>query len=93
MIYRNSHTAPGYGNSYHAAFLRNSVRRLYWELERDFLGQVIFDLVSQFAKGRVPIALDFACGTGRVARFLHESGLNVIGVDVSDAMLTAGKIS
>ena len=32
-------------------------------------------------------ALDFGCGTGRSTRFLRNLGLNVIGADVSQAML------
>jgi SAM-dependent methyltransferase len=32
-------------------------------------------------------ALDFGCGTGRSTRFLRNLGLNVVGADVSQAML------
>jgi SAM-dependent methyltransferase len=32
-------------------------------------------------------ALDFGCGTGRSTRFLRTLGLNVIGADISQAML------
>src|ERR1051325_1975507 len=32
-------------------------------------------------------ALDFGCGTGRSTRFLKEFGLNVVGTDISQAML------
>ena len=32
-------------------------------------------------------ALDFGCGTGRSTRFLRSLGLNVVGVDISQAML------
>src|SRR5215475_10278988 len=32
-------------------------------------------------------ALDFGCGTGRSTRFLKNLGLNVVGADVSQAML------
>jgi len=32
-------------------------------------------------------ALDFGCGTGRSSRFLKNLGLNVVGADISQAML------
>jgi SAM-dependent methyltransferase len=32
-------------------------------------------------------ALDFGCGTGRSTRFLKNLGLNVVGADISQAML------
>jgi SAM-dependent methyltransferase len=33
-------------------------------------------------------ALDFGCGAGRSSRFLRDQGFNVVGADISDAMLT-----
>ena len=32
-------------------------------------------------------ALDFGCGAGRSSRFLHDQGFDVVGVDISQAML------
>jgi ubiquinone/menaquinone biosynthesis C-methylase UbiE len=32
-------------------------------------------------------ALDFGCGAGRSSRFLRDQGFDVIGVDISEAML------
>lgn len=42
-------------------------------------------LIRRYNHGRR--ALDFGCGTGRSTRFLRNLGLEVIGVDVSQAML------
>ena len=42
-------------------------------------------LVRHYAHGRR--ALDFGCGTGRSTRFLRSLGLEVIGADISQAML------
>jgi SAM-dependent methyltransferase len=42
-------------------------------------------LVRHYSHGRR--ALDFGCGTGRSTRFLRNLGLEVIGVDISQAML------
>jgi SAM-dependent methyltransferase len=36
-------------------------------------------------------ALDFGCGTGRSTRFLRELGLEVVGVDISEPMLTQAR--
>jgi ubiquinone/menaquinone biosynthesis C-methylase UbiE len=42
-------------------------------------------LIRRYNHGRR--ALDFGCGTGRSTRFLRNLGLEVIGVDISQAML------
>jgi len=42
-------------------------------------------LIRRYNHG--PRALDFGCGTGRSTRFLRNLGLEVIGVDISQAML------
>jgi ubiquinone/menaquinone biosynthesis C-methylase UbiE len=42
-------------------------------------------LIRRYNHGRR--ALDFGCGTGRSTRFLGNLGLEVIGVDISQAML------
>jgi SAM-dependent methyltransferase len=36
-------------------------------------------------------ALDFGCGTGRSTRFLRELGFDVIGIDISEPMLTLAR--
>src|SRR5207248_7175952 len=42
-------------------------------------------LIRRYSQGRR--ALDFGCGTGRSTRFLRDLGLEVTGVDISQAML------
>ncbi|RJQ78551.1 MAG: class I SAM-dependent methyltransferase [Desulfobacteraceae bacterium] len=37
-------------------------------------------------------AVDFGCGTGRSTRFLRELGFDVIGVDISEPMLTRARL-
>ena len=39
----------------------------------------------------VRLVLDAGCGTGRIARELHRRGLDVVGVDLDDVMLAAGR--
>jgi len=46
-------------------------------------------LVRQHVRGGR--ALDFGCGTGRSTRFLQGLGFGVIGVDVSEAMLSQAR--
>ena len=43
------------------------------------------ELIRRYKKGSR--ALDFGCGTGRSTRFLRSLGLNVVGADISPAML------
>jgi SAM-dependent methyltransferase len=43
------------------------------------------DLIRSYNHGSQ--ALDFGCGTGRSTRFLRNLGLEVIGADISEAML------
>jgi SAM-dependent methyltransferase len=42
-------------------------------------------LIRRYNRGSP--ALDFGCGTGRSTRFLKNLGLNVVGADISQAML------
>src|SRR5574339_91299 len=42
-------------------------------------------LLAAYSSGRK--ALDFGCGAGRSTRFLRNLGFEVIGVDISPAML------
>jgi ubiquinone/menaquinone biosynthesis C-methylase UbiE len=46
------------------------------------------ELIEGRAVGRVA---DVGCGPGRVAAFMAEHGLDVVGVDVSQAMLAAAR--
>jgi ubiquinone/menaquinone biosynthesis C-methylase UbiE len=46
------------------------------------------ELIKERTVGRV---VDVGCGPGRVAAFLAEHGLDVIGVDVSQAMLAVAR--
>jgi SAM-dependent methyltransferase len=43
-------------------------------------------LIRRYSHGALR-ALDFGCGTGRSTRFLRNLGLEIIGVDISQAML------
>ena len=47
------------------------------------------EIIGHHINGRK--ALDFGCGTGRSTRFLKELGFDVIGVDISEEMITIAK--
>jgi ubiquinone/menaquinone biosynthesis C-methylase UbiE len=46
-------------------------------------------LIAEYVSGRR--ALDYGCGTGRSSRLLKQQGLDVTGVDISDAMLAQAR--
>jgi SAM-dependent methyltransferase len=47
-------------------------------------------ILKRFARGTN--ALDYGCGTGRSSRFLKKLGFEVVGVDISEAMLKLAQI-
>lgn len=61
-------------------------RRLYDELRGKPLDR---ELLDRFAEsiGSTGTACDLGCGPGQVARYLQGRGIQVCGVDLSDAML------
>lgn len=83
--YRLSHQGLAKASSYDAQFYTNPYRSMMWDLERRILSEVL----SRHSNIRT--ALDFACGTGRIAKFLNDAGIEVVGVDVSEGMLSVAK--
>ena len=80
--YRESHLDPARVTSYERGLgdIR-AAKGLEWMLER----RLIDELLRDYPKPRR--AIDFACGTGRLLGFLAERTPEVIGVDVSAAMI------
>jgi SAM-dependent methyltransferase len=64
--------------------------RLFDELSSKPLDRA---LLNRFAEEVEPLglAIDLGCGPGQVARYLHERGLPVMGVDLSPAMVTLAR--
>jgi SAM-dependent methyltransferase len=62
------------------------VRRIFEELQHKPLDRALLD---RFAAGvrDVGPACDMGCGPGHVARYLHERGVQVCGVDLSPVMV------
>src|SRR4249920_1211430 len=46
-------------------------------------------IIGEHVRGRK--AIDFGCGAGRSTRFLRELGFDVVGVDISEPMLTRAR--
>lgn len=63
-----------------AAYARLGVTGTYYLAYRD-----LPMLIGEDGRGRR--ALDFGCGAGRSTRFLRDLGFDVVGIDVSPAML------
>jgi SAM-dependent methyltransferase len=82
--YRASHLGAARARDYDPQFwASSSARALDWDLEQNILDRV-------FAHDLAPsptCALDFACGTGRVLRYLESRIPQTIGVDIAEGML------
>ena len=61
-------------------------RRIFEELEHKPLDRHLLDRFAARVQAIGP-ACDMGCGPGHVARYLHERGVQVIGVDLSPAMV------
>lgn len=62
------------------------VRRISDELEHKPLDRDLLDLFAEWMQA-LGTACDLGCGPGHVARYLHERGVEVIGVDLSTQMV------
>jgi len=77
--YRESHRGEGFGSHYETT-LQFAWQRALLKMERAFLGKLL--------EARRPVlALDFACGTGRVLEFVAGRVERCWGVDISPDML------
>ncbi len=62
------------------------VRRIFEELQHKPLDRQLLDRFAASVRDVGP-ACDMGCGPGHVARYLHERGLQVCGVDLSPVMV------
>jgi SAM-dependent methyltransferase len=62
------------------------VQRIYGELEHKPIDRQLLDQLAARTSVIGPIC-DIGCGPGHVARYLHDRGSQVIGVDLSPAMV------
>jgi SAM-dependent methyltransferase len=62
------------------------VRRIFDELQHKPLDRQLLDRFAASVREVGP-ACDMGCGPGHVARYLHERGVQVCGIDLSPAMV------
>jgi ubiquinone/menaquinone biosynthesis C-methylase UbiE len=62
------------------------VKRLFDELQHKQLDRQLLDRFAASVRDVGP-ACDMGCGPGQVARYLHERGVQVCGVDLSPTMI------
>lgn len=60
--------------------------RIYDELSRKPLDRMLLDDFASRINGNGPVC-DLGCGPGHVARYLHDRGVDVFGLDLSPGML------
>jgi len=63
------------------------VLRISDELKDKPLDRQLLDRFAENVRNRGGVACDIGCGPGHVARYLHEHGVNVCGVDISTEMV------
>jgi ubiquinone/menaquinone biosynthesis C-methylase UbiE len=62
------------------------VRRIFGELQHKPLDRQLLDRFAASVRD-MGLVCDLGCGPGHVARYLHERGVQVCGVDLSSAMV------
>ena len=62
------------------------VQRIFDELQHKPLDRQLLDRFADAVREVGP-ACDLGCGPGQVARYLHERGVEVTGIDLSPAMI------
>lgn len=62
------------------------VEHLFTELEKKPLDRHLLNRFAEEVRGRGLVG-DFGCGPGHVARYLHEQGVEVLGIDLSPEMI------
>ena len=81
----DTHTQRNYRASYDLVADEYG-RRIFDELQHKPLDRQLLDRFAESVRDVGP-ACDMGCGPGHVARYLHERGVRVCGVDLSPAMV------
>ncbi len=87
LSYRESHKSTGKGLSYDKYYAEDSWAKFLWKREQDVLSLILNEYLSE----QEVHLLDFACGTGRLTRYLEDKVASATGVDVSQEMLSVAR--
>jgi ubiquinone/menaquinone biosynthesis C-methylase UbiE len=88
ISYRDSHKLKAKVAEYEACYQNNAWNIFLCSREQ----KIVLRILDKYLKGRDVHLLDFACGTGRITKFLEDRVETSTGVDVSNSMLAvAGK--
>ena len=87
ISYRESHKYEGKGAEYEAYYQNKTWQKFLWSREREILVRIL----EKYFMGRNVHLLDFACGTGRITKFLENRVKTSTGVDVSSSMLAVAE--
>ena len=87
ISYRDSHKYAAKGVEYERHYESQAWDRFLWSRERE----ILLTILKKYFTGRDVHLLDFACGTGRITRFLEDRVKTSTGVDVSSSMLAIAK--
>lgn len=85
--YRESHKNHAKGIDYDDFYQHHSWTKFVWEQEQ----KVLSDILKKYFQNDKIHLLDFACGTGRITKFLENKVDTSIGVDISKPMLDIAK--
>jgi SAM-dependent methyltransferase len=64
--------------------------RLFDELAGKPLDRHLLDRFSESVRARGPVA-DMGCGPGHIARYLHDRGVQMLGIDLSPGMIASAR--
>lgn len=85
--YRTSHSKGGDGEHYQKTYETGYYAALWDDVEKTIIEEIFNQLKSRGASS----CLDFACGTGRITGVAEDVFDEVVGVDISEEMLSVAK--
>jgi SAM-dependent methyltransferase len=83
-VHQDAVHAAGYDQLFHSS---RSVHSVNWNLEQRLLDRIFAGELARPPR----VAVDFACGTGRILRYLESRVDLTVGIDVSAEMLAHAK--